>query len=414
MDLNTLSPLELATLFHRLEGSFFLDSSGYLPEGHSPPFSLFSAQPTSLIKGNIHSPKDRGFLQTLLEKNAQPAGDPYPLGGLFGWIGYEGDFCLGVYPQTLIYTHANHQWVASSQNVFEQFLQAPLPPKKPPFIPPSSWETSLSQAAYTRGVQCLLDFIQAGDIYQANLTQRFRAQLKDCELFSLYKHLRHYSPAPMAAWAQLDQTTLLSSSPELFLKIDNRSIQTRPIKGTSPRYKDIHQDKLSQQFLKNSSKENAELLMITDMERNDLGQVATIGSVRVDGLATLESYPQVHHLVSTVSAQLQENVSHPEALAACFPGGSITGAPKKRAREIIAELEPCPRGIYTGALGYFGWNGVSQWNIVIRTLIASGGMLDYQVGAGIVAQSIPQKEYEETLLKAEGIRQALHAAACLL
>lgn len=213
----------------------------------------------------------------------------------------------------------------------------------------------------------------------------------------------------MSAYLDTGTQEILSSSPELFLRLSGNHIETRPIKGTRPRFDDAAADLRSSHELKTSEKEMAELLMITDLLRNDLGRICEYGSVRVEALARLESLAHVHHLVSTISGTLNQNLHHLDALARCSPGGSITGAPKKRAREIISELEPTPRGLYTGSLGYFGLNGESQFNILIRTLIheKTTGLAHYQVGSGIVADSSPKAEYQETLHKAKGLRLTL-------
>jgi anthranilate/para-aminobenzoate synthase component I len=231
--------------------------------------------------------------------------------------------------------------------------------------------------------------------------------VKGGSLFGLYETLRDASPAPMAAWLSLDGREVLCSSPETFLKISGRGIETRPIKGTRPRFADPDEDLRSAYELQTSTKEIAELVMITDLLRNDLGQVCEFGSVQVSEMLRLESLAQVHHLVSTINGTLRREIDAIEALAACSPGGSITGAPKKRAMEIIRELEQAPRGIYCGAIGWLGYHGESSFNIAIRTLIREGGQLVYQVGAGIVADSDPAGEYEETLHKAAGIRLAV-------
>ena len=246
------------------------------------------------------------------------------------------------------------------------------------------------------------EYIAAGDIYQVNLAHRFTAPWRG-DAFSFYEALRHYSPAPHAAYLALGGRALLSSSPEHFLKMSGRAIRTRPIKGTRPRCATPDADTLSAYELCTSPKEAAELVMITDLERNDLGRVCEFGSVAVRELLKLESFEQVFHLVSTVEGQLRAEVDHVAALRACFPGGSITGAPKKRAREIIAELEPAPRGLYTGALGWFGFNGESQFNIAIRTVVVESDRAHFHVGAGIVADSVPEQEWQETLDKAAGI-----------
>jgi aminodeoxychorismate synthase component I len=246
------------------------------------------------------------------------------------------------------------------------------------------------------------EYIAAGDIYQVNLAHRFEADW-DGNPFAFYQALRHYSPAPYSAFLTLGGRHLLSSSPESFLKISGRSIRTRPIKGTRPRRADPHADERSAYDLLTSQKEVAELVMITDLERNDLGSICEFGSVSVRDLLRLERYEQVFHLTSTVEGRLRPEMDHVSALKACFPGGSITGAPKKRACEIIAELEPSPRGAYTGAIGWFGYNGESQFNIAIRTAVAAQGKVHFHVGAGIVADSDPEREWQETLDKAAGL-----------
>jgi para-aminobenzoate synthetase component I len=251
------------------------------------------------------------------------------------------------------------------------------------------------------------DWIAAGDIYQVNLSRCHEAKVTGGSLFALYASLRQSSPAPMAAWLSLAGREVLCSSPELFLRMAASTIESRPIKGTRPRHPDPEEDSRLAYELQTSPKEIAELVMITDLLRNDLGQVSAFGSVRVDDMLRHERLEQVHHLVSTVSGELREDVTHLDALTACFPGGSITGAPKKRAREIIATLETVPRGLYCGALGYLGFNSESQFNIVIRSLVREGPRVTFHTGAGIVADSVPELEYEETLHKAEGIRLAI-------
>jgi aminodeoxychorismate synthase component I len=247
------------------------------------------------------------------------------------------------------------------------------------------------------------EYIAAGDIYQVNLSHRFAAPWSGGDSFAFYRELRRCSPAPYAAFLSLPGRDVLSSSPELFLEINGRQIRTRPIKGTRPRRSDPEEDARSARELVASPKEQAELIMITDLERNDLGRVCDFGSVRASEVLKLERFAQVFHLVSTVEGSLRGDVDHVAALRACFPGGSITGAPKKRAMEIIAELEPVPRGLFTGGIGYFGFNGTSQFNIAIRTVVIESGEAHFHVGAGIVADSQPAAEWQETLDKAAGI-----------
>jgi aminodeoxychorismate synthase component I len=253
------------------------------------------------------------------------------------------------------------------------------------------------------------EYVAAGDIYQVCLAHRFQADF-DADPWPLYLALRESSPAPHAAYLRLGDETVLSSSPECFLKMSGKRISTRPIKGTRPRRRDPEEDEHQAFELKTSPKEIAELVMITDLERNDLGRVCEFGSVSATELLHLERYAQVFHLVSTVEGELRKDVSQVAAVAACFPGGSISGAPKKRALEIIRELEPSPRGLFTGAIGYFGYNGESQFNIAIRTMVIRRGRAEFHVGAGITADSVPEKEWEETLHKAAGILQAANNA----
>lgn len=257
---------------------------------------------------------------------------------------------------------------------------------------------------FCSAVRRALDYIAAGDIYQVNLAQSWACPWpKRADALAFYERLRAVSPAPHGAFMNLGERHVLSASPELFLRMEGRGIITRPIKGTRPRSAEAQQDAQAAAELRTSPKETAELVMITDLERNDLGQVCEFGSVRVADMLRLEPYPQVYHLVSTVEGTLRPEVDHIEALAACFPGGSITGAPKKRAREIIAELEPAARGLFTGAIGYFGVDGHSQFSIAIRTAVVEAERISFHAGAGIVADSDPVREFEETYHKAEAL-----------
>lgn len=267
--------------------------------------------------------------------------------------------------------------------------------------------SNLSRVEFLARVELAQRYIRAGDIYQVNLSQRLAAPWPTSS-WELFEQLSAVSPAPFAAFLDCGEFQLASSSPELFLRLSGRHVITRPIKGTRPRAADANEDARLSHELQTSAKENAELVMITDLLRNDLGRVCEYGSVRVPDLTRLERYPQVQHLVSTVEGDLRPDVTHLDALAACFPGGSITGAPKFRAMEIIDELEPTARGPFTGALGCLGFNRESQLSIIIRTAICQAGTAYFPVGAGIVADSQPEAEYEETLAKAAGFLAALH------
>ncbi|MEI8062812.1 MAG: aminodeoxychorismate synthase component I [Verrucomicrobiota bacterium] len=266
--------------------------------------------------------------------------------------------------------------------------------------PAVGYPSNFTRESYWQAVRRAKEYIAAGDIYQVNLSQRFQCSV-DAPAPEVYLALRAANPAPYCAYLDIGDAQILSSSPECFLKLDCRQVITRPIKGTRPR-------SVNPAELLASPKDNAELLMITDLERNDLGRVCEFGSVHVPELVRVESFATVHHLVATVAGTLRQNVSHVDCIRACFPGGSITGAPKIRAMEIIDELEPHARGIYTGAIGYFGPDGQSHFNIAIRTAVQQGRRLTFQAGGGIVADSDPDAEYEETLAKAQGIFNALN------
>ncbi|MDQ7248905.1 aminodeoxychorismate synthase component I [Dongia sedimenti] len=279
-------------------------------------------------------------------------------------------------------------------------------------VAPPDWEIEpepdLSADQYRRAVRRTIDYIEAGDIYQANITQRFQAALpQGFDRLALYDALRRRNPATFAAFIDFGETALLSSSPERFLKIEGGAIETRPIKGTRPRGGSPAHDAALARELLASEKDRAENLMIVDLLRNDLGRVAKLGSVRVPVLIGLESYATVHHLVSVVTAALDDGKTAVDLLRAAFPGGSVTGAPKIRAMEIIAELEPTERGPYCGAIGYLSAGGAMDTNIVIRTLLIDGARISFQVGGGIVADSDPQAEWEESLTKAKALIETL-------
>jgi para-aminobenzoate synthetase component 1 len=270
--------------------------------------------------------------------------------------------------------------------------------------------SNCSKADFIAAVERAQRYIRAGDIYQVNLSQRLTAQTA-FNGWELFEKLSAVSPAPFSAFLDCGEFQLASSSPEQFLRLSGSHIQTRPIKGTRPRAADPNRDAQLAYELQTSAKELAELVMITDLLRNDLGKVCEYGSVQVPELAKLEKFAQVQHLVSTVEGRLRRDVTHFAAFASCFPGGSITGAPKFRAMEIIDELEPISRGPYCGAIGYLGFNRESQLNIAIRTAVCKDGLAYFNVGAGIVADSNPEAEYSETLAKAAGFLAALNCSS---
>lgn len=270
-------------------------------------------------------------------------------------------------------------------------------------------QSNFSYAAYKTAINRILEYIAAGDIYQVNLSQRFATPFTS-NSHEFYLHFRNLSPAPFGAYIETEKHAIMSNSPERYLLIRDDYIETRPIKGTRPRGKTDAEDQNLGRELLASAKDQAEHIMIVDLERNDLGRVADYGSVHVPEMEILESYANVHHMVSTVAGKIRTGMSSSDCLRNSFPGGSITGAPKLRSMEIIDELEPSCRGVYTGSIGYFDFSGNLDFNIAIRTAIACADHLYFQVGGGIVADSDPDDEYQETHTKAAAFRKALNTA----
>lgn len=348
--------------------------------------SVLAAEPGEIRQGNAEDWP--AFERALSQFQARCPG-----GAAIGWIEYGGEFCFGFYEEPVFYPHGAERWEWDG----------------PPWLGAAPFRSSMTKAEYGERVRRAQEHIAAGDIYQVNLAHRFAAPWPaGADPFALYLRLRQLSPAPQAAYLNLGGRTVLCASPEEFLRLDGRQARTRPIKGTRPRHPDPARDAANARELQASPKERAELLMITDLLRNDLGAVSEYGSVRAAELFRLETFANVFHLVSTVESTLRPEWSHATVVRACLPGGSITGAPKRRAREIIAALEPEPRGLYTGSIGYFGPGETSRFNIAIRTLIVEGGLAHFHVGSGIVADSTPEAEWDETLHKAAGILRAVN------
>ena len=261
--------------------------------------------------------------------------------------------------------------------------------------------------AYLEAIRRIQEYILAGDVYQVNLTQRFYAAIGDTSAWELYKRLMAINPAPFAGYLRFGETAILSASPERFLRVQRAKVQTCPVKGTVPRGATHDEDETHRQWLLGSAKNRAELSVIVDLMRNDLGRVCSPGSIQVQDFPRLESFASVHHLVATITGELENGRSVLDLIRASFPGGSITGAPKIRAMEIIEELEPVRRGIFMGSIGYLAFNGSSDLNIAIRTMLIQNSRAFMQVGGGILADSIPAEEYDESLLKGRLLFQAL-------
>jgi para-aminobenzoate synthetase component 1 len=289
----------------------------------------------------------------------------------------------------------------------------PLPPPlcATSYQPRSVWTAETSRADHEARVGKILDAVRAGDIYQANLTQRFLAELPPgAAAFDIYRSLAGQSPAPFAAFINAGDMTLISASPERFVSLDAGGVvETRPIKGTRPRGKTPEEDAALAHDLSTSAKDRAENLMIVDLLRNDLSRVCAPGSIRVPELCTLTTFPGVHHLVSSITGHMRPGLGAADLLRAAFPGGSITGAPKIRAMEIIHALEPAARGPYCGTIAWMGFNGAMDSSIIIRTLVKAGRQLVAQSGGGIVADSDPAQEYEECLTKIRPLLSVLES-----
>ncbi|MFI4914290.1 MAG: aminodeoxychorismate synthase component I [Steroidobacterales bacterium] len=388
-----------------------------------------------------------GFLNTLercwraeaqVEQDSNGMGLPFR-GGWVVFLGYElaleieprlqlppsrepiGAFALRV-PAALIYDHAEACGYAVAEDGFEALLDELATDVAAAAAAPAAVSSPDARLAAPRAVheeeprhfrarvQRTLDYIRAGDIYQANLSRPWQIELAaDVTPQAVYERLRSANPAPFAAWARFRELTVLSSSPERLVRTRGARIETRPIAGTHSRSRSPgHDDREAEQLLANP-KERAEHVMLIDLERNDLGRVCRAGSVRADEFMVLESYEHVHHIVSNVSGTLRTDVTPIDVLRAVFPGGTITGCPKFRCMQIIAELEGEGRNAYTGSLGYLNRDGSMDFNILIRTLSMRGSTLHFRAGAGIVADSNWERELQETRAKAQGLLEAVAA-----
>lgn len=345
-----------------------------------------------------------------------------PFGVAAGYLGYElgtyvenvpasspddieiPDAWIGFYDQAIIFDHVKRTILipgTACQEMKTLILGACESSHAQPDVPAQTEaKSSFTRTEYLGAVNRVKEYISAGDVYQVNLSQRYSVPTA-MHGWDVYSRLRARNPAEYAAFLNAGDFQVVSSSPETFLKYDpaTRIAETRPIKGTRPRSADPKEDARLASELAASEKDLAENVMIVDLERNDLGKVCGFGSIRATELMAVESYPTVHHLVSTVTGRLREDMDSVDLISACFPGGSITGAPKIRAMEIINELEPVRRGVYTGSIGSVGFDGSVNLNIAIRTAIIKQGACHFHVGGGIVADSDPAAEYQETLDK---------------
>ena len=398
---------------------------------------------------------------------SQAAGLPPFLGGAVGYLGYEllhslesipapgvnnlelPDACLlfcgsvlardNLEDSSWVFTHgfgdspaeASRQADTQLEDMLRRLASPPPSPPRPtqaeciqrrkarlarrprllePHLAASQVRPFVSRAHYLEAVQQSLRHIEAGDVFELCLTQRFDTEYTGAGQ-TLYHVLRAVHEAPMAAYLRLPEAELLSASPERLVRLDReRWAETRPIKGTRPRGTTPEEDAVLRRALETSEKDRAENLMIVDLARNDLGRVCEFGTVRVPSLCQVETYPMTHQLVSTVRGRLRPGLGAVELLHAAFPGGSMTGAPKIQAMKLISQLEPSRRGVYSGSIGYFGFEGTMDWSIVIRTLLKQGPHISFHTGGAIVSDSSPEEEYQETLDKAHGLVLALELA----
>ena len=384
----------------------------------------------------VHSRDDPfELLRRELAVDARPPQPGLPFsGGAIGYLSYDlarrierlpdqaradaplPELAVGLYDWALVVDHAaqachlvsqGHDPSSSSlwDRLVERFTDPPTSPARPWRLT-EPFRSNLERADYLRGFERIQRYIHDGDCYQVNYAQRFQAGVSG-DSWTAYRRLRQVNPAPFGAYLETPAGEILSSSPERFLRLDQDHVLTSPIKGTRPRRADPEADRRQRAQLLASPKEQAENLMIVDLLRNDLGRVCRPGSIQVSRLFEVESFARVHHLVSTIEGDLAPGEDALSLLRACFPGGSITGAPKLRAMQIIEELEGYRRGVYCGAIGYIGWDGRMDTNIAIRTLVRQGKRLQFWAGGGIVADSQGPQEYQETLDKASAILAAL-------
>ncbi len=443
-----LEPIRIFEAIKNERGSFFLDSS--LNSNSLGRYSFLGIEPFYTLETKNQDPLPR-LREILSRYTISIPGEGIPfLGGAVGYFSYSLGFTLekklqdkpnipavipecsfGFYNGAIIIDHFKKLLYIFSAGFperdyrmakllselnFKKMLKllrqaessARHGKKNNPKIKPREPQSNFTEGGYIRAVKRAKEYIKRGDIYQVNLSQEFNTTT-DLEGFEIYKRLRKISPSCFSAYLDCCDYQILSSSPESFLRVAGDVVTTRPMKGTRPRSKNKLNDKRLKKQLLDSTKDKAELMMIVDLERNDLGRVCDYDSVGVSSLRQMEEYNTVYQTTATVYGRLHKDKDRIDLMRACFPGGSITGCPKIRAMEIIEELEPARRSIYTGSLGYFSFSGPADLNILIRTILKKGDKLYFSTGAGIVADSNPQDEYQETLVKAKALMEAINA-----
>ncbi len=436
-------------LFHTIAGrpwAVFLDSGHpYAPQGR---FDILTSDPriTLTTRGKLTEIRDQGgvrlsrddpfsLVETVLGPKLEGVDTDLPFcGGAVGYWGYdlcrrierlpslaediEGlpEMAIGIYDWALVVDHREKRSRLLGRpgkkktwdDLARCFSQPGPPLPGPAFRVVGEVRPNMTRSEYASALRRIKRYIRDGDCYQVNFAQRFSVPATGNPL-QLYKGLRRFNPAPFGAFLNTPYGQILSSSPERFLRVWGDQVETRPIKGTLARATDPAQDRARIDALRHSAKDRAENVMIVDLLRNDLGKTCAFGSIQVSELFAVESFARVHHLVSTVRGRLAQGQGALSLLRGCFPGGSITGAPKLRAMQIIEELEPQRRGVYCGAIGYVGFDGSMDTNLAIRTLVHSHDLTRFWAGGGIVADSDAQAEYQETLDKAAAILDLLQA-----
>jgi para-aminobenzoate synthetase component 1 len=438
-----------ATLFSRIAHrpwAVYLDSGW--PGSHYGRYDILAADPfvTVSTRGGQTEIRENQTVQLTVEnpflvlKNVlqrfdhEPSHLPFS-GGAIGYFAYDlarrleslpelardaehmPEMAVGIYDWAAVVDHhAGRAWLvgqghdANTQQQWPELvrlLSGEEAAESGPFRVKGEVRSNMDEASYAVAFDRIKRYITEGDCYQVNLAQRFAVEAEG-DAWTAYRQLRQFSPAPFSAYFNTPDAQILSASPERFLQVKDGRVETKPIKGTRPRSTDPMQDKAYADALQSSLKDRAENVMIVDLLRNDIGKSCAVGSVRAEKLFELESFANVHHLVSTVTGTLAPDRDALDLLRGCFPGGSITGAPKLRAMEIIEELEPHRRGVYCGAIGYIGFDGNMDTNIAIRTAVYSRGTIRFWAGGGIVADSEMHKEYRETLDKASGMLQLIN------
>ncbi|MDP2209627.1 MAG: aminodeoxychorismate synthase component I [Bacteroidota bacterium] len=443
-----ITPFELFKKLRHKSGTILLESTMQHHDLGSR--SIIVTDPVAIISfenGELFNYKDGDrnkitedpleYLKSILNQyKTNEDGEEFS-GGLVGYFSYDfgcsfenvkltkpestnlPEIFFGVYDWGLTYNHTTQKWMIAGvddvrpyMKLIKDSVEGRHQPPIPSLISVSDQvhievKSNYSRNEYLKKVEKAKRYIAEGDIYQVNLSQQFSGDINIPPLV-LYKRLREMNPAPFSALMCVGENDwVLSSSPELFLDVQRKNVETRPIKGTIRRGKTPEEDEKLKRELFKSPKDNAELLMIVDLERNDLNRVCKKGSVNVHDLKMVETYASVHHLVARICGELLDDCDIVDLIVSAFPGGSITGAPKIRAMQIIDELEPNKRGVYTGAIGYIGFNKSAKFNIAIRTMTYESGKVTVGVGGGIVADSDPEKEFQETLDKAAAMFRAL-------